>query len=52
MAPKKTKDSSRVTAIPPAKLDRPTVYNTVKDVVKMMRGSACLAGIAKVIMVE
>ncbi|KAI2497316.1 hypothetical protein MHU86_17189 [Fragilaria crotonensis] len=35
MAPKKKKDSS-VTAIPSAKVGRPTVYNTVEDVVKMV----------------
>jgi hypothetical protein len=50
MASKKKKDS-RVTAIPSAKVGRPTVYNTVEDVVKMVRNS-CLAGIAKINMVE
>jgi hypothetical protein len=50
MASKKKTDSS-VTAVPSAKVGRPTVYNTVEDVVKMVRNS-CLAAIAKVNMVE
>lgn len=50
MAPTKKTDSS-VTAVPLAKVGRPTVYNTVEDVVKMVRNS-CLAGIAKFDMVE
>jgi hypothetical protein len=50
MTSKKKKDSSE-TAIPSAKVGRPTAYYAVEDVVKMVRNS-CLAGIAKVNMVE
>jgi hypothetical protein len=50
MASKKKMDGS-VTAIPSGKVGRPVVYNTVEDVVKMVRNS-CRTGIAKVTMVE
>ena len=50
MTSKNKKDSSE-TAIPSAKVGRPTAYYAVEDVVKLVRNS-CLAGIAKVSMVE